>query len=281
MTLAKVLEDVIFKEYEDLVLNRDIKIKISGCMNSCGQHGIAHIGFHGSSLKAGLKVLPSVQVLLGGGTVGNGEGRAAEKVIKVPSKRATGVLRTVLDDYKENSIPDELFNQYYDRKTKDYFYQLLKPLADLTTLATEEFVDWGHEETYATAIGIGECAGVVIDLVATLLYEVDEKVGWANESFNNGAWADAIYHTYNVFITSAKALLLDKNVKSSSQTAIIRDFDLQYVATAEFNLNGSFSDMILEINKHEPSEEFAKTYMESAKSFLALVKAKREELVQS
>ena len=38
-------------------------------MNSCGQHGLAHIGFHGSSLKAGLKVLPSMQVLLGGGTV--------------------------------------------------------------------------------------------------------------------------------------------------------------------------------------------------------------------
>ncbi len=281
MTLARVLEDLIFKEYEDLVINRDIKIKISGCMNSCGQHGIAHIGFHGSSLKAGLKVLPSVQVLLGGGTVGNGEGRAAEKVIKVPSKRATGVLRAVLDDYKENSIPDELFNNYYDRQGKDYFYQLLKPLADLTTLAPEEFVDWGHEETYATAIGIGECAGVVIDLVATLLYEVDEKFGWADESFNNGAWADAIYHTYNSLISAAKALLLDKNVKSSTQAAIMRDFDAQYIDTAEFNLGGSFSDMVLEINKHEPSEEFAKTYMETTAKFLGLVKAKREELVQS
>ena len=70
MTLSRVLEDVIYNEYEDFIYNREIKIKISGCMNSCGQHGLAHIGFHGSSLKAGLKVLPSVQVLLGGGTVG-------------------------------------------------------------------------------------------------------------------------------------------------------------------------------------------------------------------
>src|SRR5690606_18604863 len=102
-----------------LVYNRDISIKISGCMNSCGQHGMAHIGFHGASLKAEGKVLPAVQVLLGGGTVGNGVGRVSDKVIKVPSKRATYVLKTVLDDYETHSAEDELFNTYYDRRGKD------------------------------------------------------------------------------------------------------------------------------------------------------------------
>ncbi|MBS1502085.1 MAG: nitrite reductase [Bacteroidetes bacterium] len=281
MTLAAVLEDLIYNEYEDFVYNRDIKIKISGCMNSCGQHGIANIGFHGSSLKAGLKVLPSVQVLLGGGTVGDGVGRAAEKVIKVPAKRATDVLRKVLDDYKTNSAEGETYNNYYDRQGKDYFYQLLKPLADLTNLKDEEFVDWGHEETYATAIGVGECAGVAIDLVATLLYECDEKKGWAEESFKNGAYADAIYHAYNVFISGAKSLLLDKNINIGTQIGMMKEFDAQYVAKGEFPLNGTFSDMVLEINKHEPSEEFARTYLASAIEFLDAVKAKREALVQS
>jgi sulfite reductase (ferredoxin) len=281
MTFARVLENLIYSEYEEFVYNRDIRIKISGCMNSCGQHGLAHIGFHGSSLKAGLRVLPSMQVLLGGGTVGDGVGRAAERVIKVPAKRATDVLRAVLDDYKTNSIEDELFNNYYDRQGKDYFYQMLKPLADLTTLKDDEFVDWGHEETFVPAIGVGECAGVVIDLVATLLYESDEKLGWANESFKNGAWSDAIYHSYNVLISSAKALLLDKNINSSTQTGIIREFDAQYVEKGEFNLNGTFNDLVLQINKNEPSEEFATTYLAAASGFLGDVKAKREALVQS
>jgi sulfite reductase (ferredoxin) len=281
MTLSKVLEDLIYNEYEDLIYNREIKIKISGCMNSCGQHGLAHIGFHGSSLKAGAKVLPSVQVLLGGGTVGDGVGRAAEKVIKVPAKRATHVLRAVLDNYKANSIEDETFNDYYDRQGKDYFYQLLKPLADLSTLTDEEFVDWGHQETFATAIGVGECAGVVIDLVATLLYEADEKFGWSNEAFADNRWADAIYHAYNTFISSAKALLLDKNINSSTQAGIIKEFDNHYITTGEIKINGSFNDLVLQINKNEPSEEFAKTYIKEAADFLSTVKAKREELVQS
>lgn len=281
MTFARVLEDLIYNEYEDLIYNRDIKIKISGCMNSCGQHGLAHIGFHGSSLKAGLKVLPSMQVMLGGGTVGDGVGRVADRVIKVPAKRATQVLRDILDDYKANSIEDELFNNYYDRKGKDYFYQMLKPLADLSTLKEDEFVDWGHEETFVPAIGVGECAGVVIDLVATLLYEADEKYGWAKASYENGAWADAIYHAYNTFTSSAKALLLDKNVNSSTTIGIIREFDKNYVDTAEFDLGSSFNDLVLQINQNEPSEKFATKYLKEAGEFLETVKAKREALVQS
>lgn len=281
MTFARVLEDLIYNEYEDLIYNRDIKIKISGCMNSCGQHSMAHIGFHGSSLKAGAKVLPSMQVMLGGGVVGDGVGRAGDRVIKIPAKRATQVLRDLLDDYKANSIEDELFNNYYDRQGKDYFYQMLKPLADLTTLTDEDFVDWGHVESYEKAIGVGECAGVVIDLVATLLYESDEKLEWANESFAGGAWADAIYHSYNMMINSAKALLLDKGINSSTQIGIIREFDTQYVDTKEFDLSTSFNSLVTQINQNEPSEGFAATYKAAATEFLESVKAKREAVLQS
>ena len=281
MTFASVVEDLIYKEYADLIYNRDIKIKISGCMNSCGQHSMAQIGFHGSSLKAGARVLPSMQVMLGGGIVGDGVGRAGDRVIKIPSKRATDVLRTLLNDYKANSTDTENYHNYYDRQGKDYFYQMLKPLADLATLTDEEFVDWGHVETYASAIGVGECAGVVIDLVATLLYESDEKMEWANASYQAGSWSDAIYHAYSVFISSAKALLLDKGINSSTHIGIIREFDTQYVTTGELSLNTSFTDLISQINQNEPSEEFATAYLAQAADFLATVKVKREALVQS
>ena len=280
MTMARVLEDLIYNEYEDFIYNREIKIKISGCMNSCGQHGLAHIGFHGSSLKAGTKVLPSVQVMLGGGTVGDGVGRAAERVIKVPTKRATDVLRWLLNDYKEFSPEGETYHEYYDRQGKDYFYRLLKPLADLTTLTDDEYIDWGHQETFVTAIGVGECAGVIIDLVATLLFESEEKLGWANEAYTDGRWADAIYHAYNVFVSSAKALLLDKAVNSSTQVGVIREFDAQYVDKGEFELNGSFNDLVLQINQNEPSQEFATAYLAQATEFLSRSKDKREALVQ-
>jgi sulfite reductase (ferredoxin) len=278
--MARELENLIYDEYEDLILNQDIKIKISGCMNSCGQHGLAQIGFHGSSLKAGAKVIPAAQVLIGGGTFGDGVGRAADKVIKVPSKRVKDVLRRVLNDYSLNQLPGETFNAYYDRFGKDHYYQLLKPLADLTNLTDDEFVDWGHQEIFQTAIGVGECAGVVIDLVATLLYEADEKQGWATRSFEGRAYADAIYHAYSVFISGAKALLLDKGINSSTQTGIIKEFDLHYVSGNEILMDGTFNDIVLQINKNEPSAEFAATYLTQARDFLEKVKVKREALVK-
>lgn len=275
MSLSVALEDVIYEEYPELIYDKDLKIKISGCMNSCGQHGLAHIGFHGSSVKANGKVVPAVQVMLGGGTVGNGEGRVAERVIKAPSKRATDVLRTLLNDYAGVAEEKESFHSYYDRQGKDYFYQLLKPLADLTNLKDEEYVDWGHEETFVTAIGVGECAGVVIDLVATLLLEGFEKLEWAEASYEAGAWSDAIYHAYAVFVSSAKAMLLDKGVSSSTQIGVIREFDLNYVDTGDFTLPSSFNELVLQINKNEPTEEFATAYLAAVRDFIAQIKTKK------
>ncbi|TKC06482.1 HEPN domain-containing protein [Pedobacter polaris] len=275
MTLAEVLEEVIYHDFPEFIYEKNIKIKISGCMNSCGQHGLAEIGFHGSSVKAEGKVVPAVQVMLGGGTVGNGVGRVAERVIKVPSKRATQVLHFLLNDFKSNNLSDENFHQYYDRQGKEYFYKLLKPLGDLTNLKAEEFVDWGHEETFETAIGVGECAGVVIDLVATLLLEAEEKLGWAGQALQNNAYADSIYHSYSAMVNAAKSLLLDKGVNSSTQVGVIREFDTHFVQSGEFIFNSSFSDLVLQINKNEPSVAFANQYFGEATEFLNQIKVLR------
>src|SRR3546814_4294613 len=83
MNVSRVFENVITNEFPEMIYNNDIKITISGCMNSCGQHGIATIGFHGSSAKAAGKVSPALEVLLGGGMAGDGVGGTEVKVIKV------------------------------------------------------------------------------------------------------------------------------------------------------------------------------------------------------
>lgn len=276
--IAAVLEEVIHDEFPDLIYNKDIKIKISGCMNSCGQHGIANIGFHGSSLKSAGKVLPALQVLLGGGILGDGAGRVADKVIKVPSKRGPDVLRTLLHDYETNGNPQELFNDYYDRKGEKYFYELLKPLTDLATLQNQDFVDWGQEEKYATAIGVGECAGVVIDLVATLLLEAEEKLQWGMESLAANQYADAIYHTYASFIGGAKALLLSEGVSCNTQHGIMNDFEKHFMETGKFSIDGGFKAAVMQINQHEPTESFAKRYYAQAADFYEQAQQYRQSM---
>ncbi|WP_291913497.1 nitrite reductase [Chitinophaga sp. CB10] len=273
--IAEALENVISAEFPDLVHNKDIKIKISGCMNSCGQHGIASIGFHGSSLKSAGKTLPALQVLLGGGILGNGEGRVADKVIKVPSRRGPDVLRTLLHDYEINGADNEKFNEYYDRQGEKYFYELLKPLADLSTLTDEAFIDWGQAQQFATAIGVGECAGVVIDLVATLLFEAEEKLELGNEAFEKGAFADGIYHAYSTFVQAAKALLLGEGIACNTQIGILNDFDKNFVATGLFSFDTDFKSLVLQINSNEPTETFARAYYQQAADFYKAAQAFR------
>ena len=278
--IAKELERVVKEEFPELLFNNDIKIKISGCMNSCGQHSLAQIGFHGSSFKNGTAVVPALQLVLGGGVVGNGEGRISDKIIKVPSKRGPAVLRTLLVDFEKNAVEGEYFNNYYDKQGKDYFYQLLKPHADNSTLTPEEYLDWGHTEEFKTEIGVGECAGVMIDLVATLIFEAEEKLDWAENSFNENLFADSIYHSYATIISGAKALLLGKSLKTNTQNDIINDFDKHFVDTSEINVNGTFREFVLQINKKEASKEFAEKFLKEAKEFIKQASALREMQLQ-
>ncbi|HET8752835.1 MAG TPA: HEPN domain-containing protein, partial [Salinimicrobium sp.] len=223
--IASVLEDVLKEEYPQFVNDKDISIKISGCMNACGQHNMAEIGFQGMSIKVGKSVAPALQILLGGGVLGDGKGKFADKVIKVPSKRGPQAFRLLLNDFEAESKPGEKFVEYYERKEKSYFYDLLKDLSDSSNLSEEDFIDWGHEKPYIKAVGVGECAGVIIDLVATLLFESEEKIDNAKNALERKVYADSIYHSYTSIVNSAKALLLSEDKKTNTQAGIISQFD--------------------------------------------------------
>ena len=272
--IATELERVLAAEYPQYNNNNDITIKISGCMNACGQHNMAHIGFQGMSINSGKLVAPALQVLLGGGNLGNGAGRFSDKVIKIPSRRGPDALRFILNDFEANA--NELkFLEYYDAKGEKYFFDLLTPLADITNLTDEDFVDWGNADNYVKAIGVGECAGVVIDLVATLIFEAKDKLTFANEALEEGKWSDAIYLTYAGFVNGAKAILLAENQKTNAHAGIIDLFDIVFVETNKIALNSSFKDLVYQINQNEPSEEFAKKYIQQGIAFFENIESYR------
>jgi len=277
--LSTVLSQLIEDEFPEFLEKEDIALRISGCMNSCGQHGIGGIGFHGSSMKVNGNTIPAVQVLIGGGNLGAGEGRVSNKVIKLASKRAPDAVRVLLNDFKTNQQDNESYLNYSFNKGEKYFYDLLKPLADPTTLQAEDFIDWGQAEKFATAIGVGECAGVMIDLVATLIFEAEEKISWAKESIANKAYADGIYQVYAGFIHAAKSLLLKHEVHCNTQAGVLKDFDTYFTTKGLYTEHPSFKELVLQINQNEPSEDFAIKYLEQANAFIEFAKAFKEELV--
>ena len=267
MGLAKVLQQLIETEFHSLIEKYDLNIKISGCMNACGQHTLAHIGFQGMTVKANENIAPATQILLGGGVLGNGTGRFADKVLKVPAKKTPEVLRWILNDYDTERKSEEDFFAYYDRRTKDYFYQNLKHYSDVTNLKDSDLIDWGVKEKYKKEIGIGECAGVTIDLVQTLLFDAKESFDWATEAYKNKRYSDAIYHAYNARIRGAKAVLTRTDAKINSQDSIIAAFDPEFPEYESEN-KVAFKDAVLEFKKEEPSKSFTYKYVEQTQPIL-------------
>tara|TARA_R110002049_G_scaffold90301_10_gene226502 strand:+ start:17149 stop:19239 length:2091 start_codon:yes stop_codon:yes gene_type:complete len=274
--IAEELERVIKAEYPQYINNQDVVIKISGCMNACGQHNMANIGFQGMSVRTKDKlVAPALQVLLGGGNLGDGNGRFADKVIKVPSKRGPEALRFILDDFDTNGN-GKSFVDYYEEKGQMYFYDFLKPLSDVDNLEASDFIDWGTSEKYEQAIGVGECAGVVIDLIATLLFDSEEKIETSKLNLEEGKWAASIYHSYSSMVNTAKALLTAENTKVNTHISIIKDFDELFVASGKFKLEQGFEKMVLQLNQNAPTEAFAKAYLKDASEFLGNVEIYRK-----
>lgn len=243
-------------------------------MNACGQHNMSPIGFQGMTVKSGQLVAPALQVLLGGENLGNGQGTFADKIIKIPSKRALHALRVILNDYLENG-ENQKFQDYYKNAEERYFYNLLKPLSDASDLKEDDFIDWGNDQKYVKAIGVGECAGVLVDLVATLFLEAEEKLENAKGALADKLWADSIYQSYSSMVNGAKAALLTHDVQTNTQAGIIKLYDEHFSENEALRVEPSFQNLAGLIKGNEPSEAFATRYVQQAEEFLKRINAYR------
>ena len=245
-------------------------------MNACGQHNMAHIGFQGMSIRTKDKlVAPALQVLLGGGNHGNGRGTFADKVVKIPSKRGPEALRLILNDFEANGYGKK-FEEYYAEKGEHYFYDFLKHLSNIDNLTQDDFIDWGNTEKYKKEIGIGECAGVIVDLVATLFFESHEKLEKAEEARKEGKWAASIYYSYQSMVNSAKALLTAEKTKTNTHSSIIKDFNRLFIENGKIVFDKGFENLVLQLNSNPPSQSFAKSYLEDAQLVLAKLEGHRK-----
>lgn len=279
--LAKELEGMLIREYSDILFEKDIKVKISGCMNGCAHHAIASIGFHGMSMKIGQYILPAMQVLLGGGLDSKGNGAIAEKVIKLPSKCIPDAVRSILDNYQENMQENENFNDFFKRVGKNHFYILLKPLGELKEVDQYHLMDWGNEKVYETKIGIGECAVPMMDMVSVVFEEIQETLNRAVDSIQQGEWVEGIYHCYTALLNTGKALLLTKEKPCNTHMSVIKNFDPNFIENNELDWNGSFTDLVYQINTNKSSSAFAETYYTVVAEFYRRAIKYRENQLQA
>ncbi|MED5579107.1 MAG: nitrite/sulfite reductase [Nitrospinota bacterium] len=163
MGLATAIRNTLEEEAIEDTLTKELQIKMSGCPNSCGQHHIANIGFHGGTLRSGGKMLPAYELFIGGQHQNtNGLTKLGERLrIRIPAKRVPNAVKRILTFYKENRNENEKFNDFFERMGNQSFEKLLQEFHINGQFNEEEkeeiFVDWGKKESYVLERGEGEC----------------------------------------------------------------------------------------------------------------------------
>ena len=155
LTLSEVLAREFAEETDPEI--KKLRIKISGCPNSCGHHHIADIGLYGNARKVGERQAPYYQLMLAGEVSAEGV-RFARQVVPVPARRIPQALRALLEFYRRERAASESFGAWAMRTPDAAIVEHLRSFVDTTGEVDDLFVDWGDQETYSLKLGRGECA---------------------------------------------------------------------------------------------------------------------------
>ena len=143
-----------------------LKVKMSGCYNSCGQHFLADIGFYGVARKKDGRDVPHFQVVLGG-RWSQQEGSYGLPIAAVPSKAVPALLDKLTEVYVHERQGQESFHEFIKRIGKKAARDLVQPFMEIPAYEThpEFYNDWGDPRPYSTGDkGVGECAGEIVSL---------------------------------------------------------------------------------------------------------------------
>ncbi|HKN48535.1 MAG TPA: nitrite/sulfite reductase, partial [Candidatus Polarisedimenticolia bacterium] len=137
----------------------DLRIKISGCPNSCGQHHVAGIGFHGAAKNVGGRLVPVYQMFLGGSVDGGGAHFGARSA-KIPARRVPVAITRLLTLFRDERTPDETALAFFKRVAPGRIDALLADLVNVTAadLAPEDYQDIGEDRPFELEHQEGECA---------------------------------------------------------------------------------------------------------------------------
>lgn len=162
VTQSRGLADDIGTALDDAGLSDvgGVRINISGCTNSCGQHHIADIGFFGLEKRAHGRAAPGYQMLLGG-HLGNAEVEFGKRATKLPAKSASQAVVRVVGRYNEERGPGEAFPAWLERSGGAG--EVGRTLSDLGEFPDPEenpdfYTDFHETGPYVAETGESECA---------------------------------------------------------------------------------------------------------------------------
>jgi sulfite reductase (ferredoxin) len=267
-------------------LTKDLRIKISGCPNSCAQHVVASIGFQGASLSKDGRNVPAEQVFVGGGLYGD-DTRLATSIIKVPSKNAPKVVKRLLELYRDERRDGEHFDLVMERLGRERIKDEIHRFTEDIPLFEEDpsfYEDWGHEEQkFELQKGVkGECAGATVEEKVPTFTDAQKRIQQAEALLTHGEYATSIMESYQSCAASAHVPLYTKLVDPFTPEQTMWEFENLLVRAGE--ADERWMDIAATLKEklgREPTAELAAEMLGTAKDIYTECERVQAELTKS
>ncbi len=249
-----------------------LRIKISGCFNSCGQHHAADIGFYGNSRKINGITVPHFQVVLGGQWKKNA-GSFGLATGAVPSKNIPDVVSRLAKRFVEEREKDELFKDFVGSLGKREIKAMLEDLTQVPSYEENSWYyrDWGDTRGFTMDdLGKGECAGEVVSIgimeIAAAEREVFEASVALDENELQAAWQGSL----NAMLRAARTLVKEQFYDVPEEAdVVVAEFRARFYDTELFS--PKFANYLFSAHQ-DPASEFDQTqvhrFVEEAQLFI-------------
>ncbi|MFB3040403.1 MAG: sulfurtransferase TusA family protein, partial [Candidatus Poribacteria bacterium] len=204
---------------------KDLRIKISGCPNSCGQHHIANIGFFGSSRRLGGHIAPYYQVFLGGHATENASSYGLPTG-KIHGRYIPEFIAELTDKYLDERSTDESFTDYVGRLGKAEIKKILSKYDKIPSYEEDPsyYVDTGDTKEFQLKTGVGECAGELVAVVSFKLEDADRLIYEAGLHFERDEYVESAKLGYEAMIKAADGLLTTEGLQYVDDETTVSDF---------------------------------------------------------
>lgn len=256
---------------------KELKIKVSGCFNSCGQHHVADIGFFGNSRRSGNYLVPHFQVVLGGKWKQNA-GSFGLAVGAVPSKKVPEVLEAITNRFATERDGSETFQDWVTRLGKKEVKAMLEPFTKVPAHEVDAsyYTDWGDTREYSLGdIGVGECAGEVVSLFSMEITKAESNHFDGLLALDEGKFAKADESAYRSMVLAARALVRTRFLLGSEDPAkVIEEFRKHFYDTKLFFdpfAGGKFAQYLFDRYENPPTTpdaDSARHLLEEAQLFI-------------
>ncbi len=268
---------------------RNLRIKVSGCFNSCGQHHIADLGFYGVSRKKGNYAVPHFQVMVGGETLDNA-GAYGLALVAIPSKRIPEVVDRLTESYLREKRKGERFKAWVNRVGKAQVRKIIDDLSEVPARDVDRsyYSDWRDPREYSVSdMGIGECAGEVVSGLEFDLTSAERQCFEAQLAFDAGELKRAADLALQSMLTAARGFVAVQFIDISKDPQdIAQEFRARYYDTKLFwdpfaaGRFGAYLFKAVEAPLVDVSKEAVHRLVEESQLFLEASHACRIELAK-